>query len=122
MSKKFFGKTDFIIIAVLLVISALLFIPRLSGSKNLTAEISHDGKVIEKIDLSKVSSPYKITLDGAVISVEENQISFESADCPDKLCVHCGKLKNKGDTAVCIPTRTVVRIVGSDSGVNAITY
>lgn len=124
MTKKFIGKADFIIIAIIIIISvAFILFSKLSGGNKVVAEVSQNGEIVKTIDLSAVSEPYEITLDKAVILVEENGISFESAECPDKLCVKCGVLSKKGDIAVCIPTKTVIRIVGSDkSEIDAISY
>ena len=54
------------------------------------------------------------------IVAENGKIFFESAECEDKLCVSCGKLEKKGDTAVCLPSKTVITVAGSD--VDAVTY
>ena len=122
MKIKLIGKADVFIIIFLLILCAVLFIPKLFSEGTLTAVIYQHGEAVETVDLSQVEEGYEIKLDGSVILVEHNSISFKSADCPDKLCVKCGKLIHSGDTAVCVPTKTVITVTGSDSGVDAISY
>jgi hypothetical protein len=124
MKKPFIKKADIIIIVVLLVIAAVLLVPKyLSKDDKLTAQIIRGGEVIETIDLSQVEKEYTIDLDNAKILVEKNRISFVDADCPDKLCVKCGKLTHAGDTAVCVPTATVITLSGNGGQqVDAISY
>ncbi len=122
MNSKLIKKSDIIIIALLLAICAALLLPRLFLNDKLTAVISQNGETVESIDLSAVNESYEIKLEGAVILVEKNAVSFKDASCPDKLCVKCGKLTHAGDTAVCVPTATVITISGSGNEVDAISY
>lgn len=123
MKISFLKKADIIIIAVLLIIAAVLLLPKyLKKSDSLTAEIIRDGKVIETVSLNDVKSDYIIDLGDAKILVKNGSVAFADSDCPDKLCVKCGLLERSGDTAVCVPTRTVVRVTGNGSEVDAISY
>ena len=123
MNIRFIKKADIVIVAVLLLIAAVLLLPRIiHKDEKLTAQIIRDGKVIETVDLSEVGSDYTIDLGDAKILVRNNAISFADADCPDKLCVRCGLLKRSGDTAVCVPTRTVITVTGQSSEVDVISY
>ena len=109
--KRFFRPADIIIIAVLLIVSALLLlIPKKEAGK---AVIIKDGEVISETDLTKITEPYTVTLDGGIeILFEKNAVSFVSSDCANKLCIHAGKLTKAGDTAVCLPNKTLIRIKG----------
>ena len=123
MKLSFIKRADVIITAVLLIIALVLLFPKyLNKSDTLSAEIIKDGVVIETVDLSKVESSYTIDLDDVIILVENNAISFIEADCPDKLCVKCGKLKRSGDTAACVPTKTVIRVMGIEDEIDAVSY
>lgn len=123
MKLKLIRKADIIIIVSLLIICSVLLIPRFFSKKKLTATVYQNGKAIEQIDLSQVEKEYELNVDGAVIFVEKNAISFLSADCPDKLCVKCGRLTHSGDTAVCVPTGTVITVSGnSEKQVDAVSY
>jgi len=121
MKRKLFGKYDLIIILLFLAVSSVLLLPKLFSDKKTTAVIYQNGKMIKAIDLAAVEESYEIELDGAIILVEKNAVSFKEADCPDKLCVKCGKLTRAGDTAVCVPTATVITLSGN-SEIDVVSY
>lgn len=120
MKTKLFKKGDIAVILVILVAAALFWFFRTQQTDRLEAVITVDGETVETIDLSAVKEKRIIELDTdpkVVIAAENGAIYFESADCDDKLCINCGKLSRKGDTAVCLPAKTVVTVSGSDVGV-----
>ena len=123
MEIKLFRKGDIIVI-VLIAAAALIFaFSGFSKSENPQAVITVDGEIIETIDLSSVREKIVITpeTDPKVVIVAENgKIFFESAECEDKLCVNSGSLEKGGDTAVCLPAKTVITVTGSD--VDAVVY
>lgn len=123
MKTKLFRKGDIAVILVILVVAAAFRLYQTKQSDKLEAVITIDGKTVETIDLSAVDGKRTIELDTApkvVIAVEKGAIYFEEAECDDKLCINCGKLSRKGDTAVCLPAKTVVTVSGSD--VDVMTY
>jgi hypothetical protein len=123
MKIRFIKKSDIVIIAVLLLIAAALLLPRLlNKSDRLYAQIVKNGEVLQTVDLSQVAESYTLDLGDVKILVEKNAVSFAEADCPDKLCVKCGRLTKSGDTAVCVPTGTVIQVLGSGNDVDVITY
>lgn len=110
---------DIIITAAVLAAALLLMlIPR---GKACTAEIICSGKTVYTVELSSVKEPYKLDLEnGVTVLVEHCAISFLSSDCKNGLCVHTGRLTRAGDTAVCIPNETIIKVRGEGS-FNAIT-
>lgn len=120
MKTKLFKKGDLAVILVILIVSAVFWIYQSQNTDRLEAVITVNGKTVETIDLSAIKEKRIIELDTdpkVVIAAENGEIYFESADCDDKLCINCGKLSRKGDTAVCLPAKTVVTVSGSDVGV-----
>lgn len=120
MKTKLFKKGDIAVILVILVAAALFWFFRTQQTDRLEAVITVNGETVETIDLSAVKEKRIIELDTdprVVIAAENGTIYFESAECDDKLCINCGKLSRKGDTAVCLPAKTVVTVSGSDVGV-----
>lgn len=123
MNRKLFGKYDIIIILFLLAVALILLAPKLFSNEKLTATIYQNGEAVRTVNLSETEKEYEIKLDGATILVEKNRISFKDADCPDKLCVKCGKLTRAGDTAVCVPTATVITVYSNgEKQVDAVSY
>ena len=120
MKTKLFKKGDIAVILVILIVAAVFWFCQSQNADRLEAVITVNGKTVETIDLSSVKEKRIIELDTdpkVVIAAENGEIYFESADCDDKLCINCGKLSRKGDTAVCLPAKTVVTVSGSDIGV-----
>ena len=120
MKTKLFKKGDIAVILVILVAATLFWFFRTQQTDRLEAVITVNGETVETIDLSAVKEKRIIELDTdpkVVIAAENGAIYFESAECDDKLCINCGKLSRKGDTAVCLPAKTVVTVSGSDVGV-----
>ncbi len=120
MKTKLFKKGDIAVILIILVAAALFWFFRTKQTDRLEAVITVNGETVETIDLSAVKEKRIIELDTdpkVVIAAENSAIYFESAECDDKLCINCGKLSRKGDTAVCLPAKTVVTVSGSDIGV-----
>lgn len=124
MNIKLLRKGDFAVIAAVIVVAAALLIWRFASSpEKLEAVITVDGEIVETVDLSAVAQRTVIETDTSpetVIVAENGAIYFESAECSDKLCVACGKLTHKGDTAVCLPARTVITV--GEAEVDAVTY
>lgn len=117
--KRRISPGDIIITAVLLAAALLLMlIPR---GKACTAEIICSGETVYTIELSSVKEPYKLDLEnGVTVLVERSAISFFCSDCENGLCVNTGRLTRAGDTAVCIPNETIIKVRGEGS-FNAIT-
>lgn len=123
MDKKLFRKADMIIILAVLLIAGVFLLWQYSSGDNLRAVITVDGKIVETLDLDKVTGKNVIVPDTSPkvkIVAEKGSIRFDEAECRDKLCVSRGKLYRKGDTAVCLPSKTVITITGGS--VDAMTY
>lgn len=122
MNIKLFKKGDIAVVAVILAVAGIFALWQFLSSEKLEAVVTVDGEIIETVDLSKNESRVIIpdTDPEVEIAVENGKICFRSAECTDKLCVSCGELYKKGDTAVCLPSKTVVTVIGSD--VDAVTY
>lgn len=120
---------------ILLVISVLLIVtlgylgmrylgPDSSGYHRILV-IKQDSKLIRKIDLDTVEKPEKIVVPGDyedVILVEKGRAKVLEATCPDQICVKTGWLEKSGDSAICLPNKTIVKIEGEKSKADTATY
>ena len=99
-----FKKLDFVIIAVLMVLS---FLPEIilgasigKGYNNTYAEITIAGKIYKTIPLSEHKGEESIevkTKDGFnIIKVKDNKIGIIEADCPDKVCMNPEYIRSQG--------------------------
>jgi len=119
VSKPFFKPADIILVICVAIICFVLFLPNLFGQNSSTvAVIYKNGKEIQRIKLDSVSESYEIDLHAepsAILLVEKGRICYKHAECHDKLCVKCGWLSKVGDTAACLPSKTLVVIEGESS-------
>lgn len=122
MNIKLIKKGDILIVAAVVIIAGLFLLWQSLNKDNLTAIITVNGETVETVNLSAKEEAVIIpdTEPKVRIVAENGKIYFASAECSDKLCVSCGKLEKKGDTAVCLPSKTVITVAGSD--VDAVTY
>ena len=116
---KFAKKTDFIIIACIIALSASLwlFYNNAFSEKGAVAEIYYKSELVKSVDLTK-GEEYSFSipqLPAVVFTVyPDNSISFTESDCPDKVCIKTGKLYKTGQIAACLPNQIYIKIVNSD--------
>lgn len=103
-------KGDIFVLAAVLLICMLLFIPSFLPSDEKTAEVYVDGEKVKTVSLSSLKAEERFTAAGCEILFEKDGASFIESDCPDQLCVKCGKLKKNGDSMACVPNRVVVTV------------
>lgn len=99
-------------LSVLICAVCWLYISNLSHLSQIVG-IYQNGTLVEKIDLNSVTGKREITLSGEygknTVVVSNGHIMMKSAECPDKLCVKHGELKNGGSPIVCLPNRIVIK-------------
>lgn len=123
MNLKFIKKGDIALIAVIILAAAVFMVWNNSKTEAVQAVITVDGEIVKTVDLGNTKEKITFipsTIPKVVITAENGKIRFESAECEDKLCVNCGELSKHGDTAVCLPSKTVITVTGSD--VDAVVY
>lgn len=115
-----FKKLDFVIIAVLMILS---FLPEIilgakvgKGYENTYAEITVSGSLYKTIPLSihkgeefiEVETKYGTN----IIKVSDNKIGIIEADCPDKVCMNPEYIEKPGQSLVCLPHKVMIEIKG----------
>lgn len=116
---KFFKKSDFIIIVIILVLALGLsiFYRNINEDKSAIAEIYYESELVETIELKVgVDRIFTIPQDDHVIfhQYKDGTIRFEESDCPDKVCIRAGKLSIVGESAACLPNKITMKIVPKD--------
>ncbi len=112
-------KVDIAVFAGVVIIGAVLAGVFLLGKKpGKTVVVSIDGKAIATYPLDEDRQELLIGKDGGTnrLIITKGEAWIDEADCPDKLCVHQGKISNVNESIVCLPHRITVRIEGSDAG------
>lgn len=111
---RFLRPADLIAVAAILLLAGALWL--LTNSRQgETAEIVCGREVLYTIRLSEVKEPYEIRLEnGITVAVEPGAVFFASSDCANQLCVRTGRLTRAGQSAACLPHKTLIRVTGRD--------
>lgn len=108
-------KQDLLLIAVILGAACLIYLAYsfFFSAPAAYAEVSVDGQVKERLDLSRDTSFTITGKNGGTnrIEVKDGGISVTEASCPDKVCVHTGTIRRTGETIVCLPNRLIITII-----------
>jgi len=85
-----------------------------------TACVYQSGKLIDKIRLDTVTTPYSFTVDSEngnynVIRVEQGRICVTDASCPDHVCINTGWISDSVIPIVCLPNELVIQIESDSS-------
>ena len=120
-----FRKRDLLIFLLAAVLAGVGFWQWIPKSGAPVAVIEQDGKEVRRVELNSITQPETLVLDGEIsvtVLLEPGQVSIIHSDCPDQICVNTGVLTRPGQSAVCLPARVAVRIVGkSESSVDGMT-
>lgn len=121
---KFAGKRDFILIAALVAVGLLLFALANGtlGKTGTYAEIYYRSELAKTVDLSAgTEESFSIAqLPNVVFHLYgDGSIAFVESDCPDKVCIHAGRLHLDGQMAACLPNEVYVKIVSAKPDADA---
>ncbi|HPJ22008.1 MAG TPA: NusG domain II-containing protein [Clostridia bacterium] len=116
---KFIKRTDFIIIAVILLASIVSIgvYTLVTKDSPVYAEIYLESELMMTIDLSEgIDRHFSLEERPAVIfhQTVDGTIRFEESDCPDKVCINAGALSIPGQFAACLPNGVILKIVSKD--------
>ena len=115
MTKK---KREVILILVLLLAAAAGFRVNQTMHKKPAAqvEITVDGKLVQTLDLNKNADLIIDGVNGGTnhLIIQDGTAWISEASCPDKVCVHQGKVSLNGELIVCLPNRVIAKIVAPE--------
>jgi hypothetical protein len=113
-------KSDKRLIAILAVFcaAAWLALRGSAGKEQKILIVQKEQKVVQRIDLSKVTSERKLPLavdDGQlVLQYDQEGARVLSSPCPDKVCIHQGKITRGGQTIACVPEKILITLTTND--------
>lgn len=58
--------------------------------------------------------------DHNTVIIENGRVWMEYASCPDGLCINQGKIKESGQTIICLPNKVMVTIEGEEGELDAV--
>lgn len=105
-------KNDLVLLAIL-VVAALILFPIVAHSKKpgAYALVELDGEEYTTLSLDTDTTLTVITDQGTnTIVVRNHEVSVESADCPDLICVNHASISHTGEVIVCLPHKLVITI------------
>lgn len=98
---------------LLLSLGSLLFLLASPKGTDYAADIFQDGILIKTIRLNDIQGRrvFSVTGEGGrfnEIEVQTGSIAILSADCPDRLCVRQGAIRDSRLPITCLPNRLVI--------------
>lgn len=109
-------KSDLILVIALVLLAALLWLVlRLTRSEGAYVRVTVDGEIYGEYKLSE-DTEIRIGDDNSfnLLLINDGEASVTEASCPDKLCVHQGKIHYDGQSVVCLPNKVVVEVVDGE--------
>ena len=113
-------KNDILLILGLCLLCGLLFSLRLFNRKaGVSVTVEQEGKVLAVYNLQEEREERFLTGDGPeeynVLVIQDGQAYVKEASCPDQICVHHKKIRNEGESIVCLPHKFVITISQDDT-------
>jgi len=106
--------------ACLIVVSYVLAGTTSSQGNEVLVQV--DGTTLQKMSLSEAGSTVVKGLHGSLtVEIREGRVSITRADCPNHVCMKTGWRSRAGEVIVCVPNKTVVRVLGEQKAVRATT-
>ena len=114
-------KRDIILIASILAVAIALFlIVELTKEEGAGVVVKVDGVEVAEYSLSK-SGTYPLNGGTNILVIEDGRAYLSDANCPDKLCVHQGKISRTGEVITCLPNKLTVTVFGAEESVDLIS-
>ena len=116
------NKTLFPSVVILMgILFALAFLLRSFNLQNPVVRIKKGNQIVEEIRMSDVEDYEIVNLGTNKVRIEHDGVYMENANCPDKLCVHQGRISRTGQSIICLPNKIIVEIVGKKPDVDAVS-
>ncbi|MGE5613710.1 MAG: NusG domain II-containing protein [Bacillota bacterium] len=116
---KYLRKMDLILIAVIAVLALGFWLANrfFFMEKGTYAEIYRNSRLVFRVKLSTAKEgSFSIPGEPNVVLhiYSDRSIAFIKSDCPNKLCIRSGRLKDAGQFAACLPNKIMLKIVSDE--------
>jgi len=113
-------KRDLILIFSILAVAIALFLAlELSKEEGARVVVKVDGQTIAEYPLA-VDGRFELCGGSNILVIENGRAFISDADCPDKLCVHQGKISCTGEVITCLPHKLTVSVYGAAGDVELV--
>lgn len=114
-------KRDIILIlSVLLIAAALFLVVELTKEDGARVVVKVDGNKVAEYSLSE-NATYELNGGTNTLVIENGKAFLKDANCPDKLCVHQGKISRTGEVITCLPNKLTVTVYGAEESLDLIS-
>ena len=114
-------KRDIILIASILMIAIALFLfMEMTKKEGAGVTVKVDGVKVAEYSLAK-DGTYPLNGGTNILVIEDGRAYLSDANCPDKLCVHQGKISMTGETITCLPNKLTVTVFGTEESVDLVS-
>ncbi|MBR1635164.1 MAG: NusG domain II-containing protein [Lachnospiraceae bacterium] len=123
---KYVRKNDIILLSCIAVLIFVSFGLRIHSMMNngSTIEITVDGKVYGRYALEQ-DQRIPVEIDDEtknIVVIADGEAYMAEASCPDKLCIHQGRIESRSQSIVCLPNRVIVTVVdGEEPEIDSMT-
>lgn len=104
-------RNDIILIAVLVFLITLSIIFLMPKNKGNYAVVKLAGNETARYPLSENTQTDIISNGINCLIIEDGEAYISSADCKTLVCVKSGRIKNVGETIVCLPHNLIIEII-----------
>lgn len=114
-------KRDIILIASILLIALIAFLfVELGKEEGARVVIAVNGEEISSYSLFD-NGTYSLNDGSNILCIENGYAYLTYANCPDKLCVHQGKISKTNEVITCLPNKLTVTVKGAEDSVDLIS-
>ena len=114
-------KRDLILIALILIVAIALFlVVELTKEEGAGVTVKVDGIKVAEYSLS-ADGTYPLNGGTNILVIENGKAYLTDANCPDKLCVHQGKISMTGEVITCLPNTLTVTVFGTEQSVDLVS-
>ena len=104
---------DIIVIFFVIILAVIIYL--IINKDGNTVVIEANGEIIASFPLDDNREYVYQGEFKNVITIKNEKVYVSFSDCPDKVCVHSGKIDASNNIICCLPNRVVVRIANGKS-------
>ncbi len=114
--KRKINKYDMILIVFIIMVSSFFIFyngRNVTYSNTNKAVIYSEGEIIgEYVLADSYKNEFTVETSNGYneIKIENGEIWIEDANCPDKYCIHQGKISGHGENVVCLPNKLIIKV------------
>lgn len=122
MIKKY--KNDIILLGIIIIVALVaIVVVNVTKKQGTYVVVIYDQKEVAKYSI-KDDIEIKLTYEENkynTLVIKDEKVYILDASCKDHICVKHHKISMIGETIVCLPNKTVVKIIGNDNEIDVTT-